>query len=50
MMLIAQQEESQRATQRADEAELIAQDSMSQAQHAKQETEAAKKLPKAREE
>ncbi len=50
MMLIAQQEEAQRAMQRADEAELVAQNSLSQVELAKQESEAAKRLAKAREE
>lgn len=47
MMLIAQQEESQRAIERADKAEIIAQNSIDAAELSKQESEAAKRYAKA---
>ncbi|MCF6319344.1 MAG: OmpA family protein [Proteobacteria bacterium] len=47
MMLIAQQEESQRAKDRADQAELIAQNSIEQANLSKKESEAAKRYAQA---
>jgi outer membrane protein OmpA-like peptidoglycan-associated protein len=47
MMLIAQQEESQRAKLRADQAELVAQNSMDEAALLKQETQAAKRYAQA---
>jgi len=43
MMLIAQQEEAQRAKERANQAELVAQNSIQQAELLKKETEAAKR-------
>lgn len=43
MMLIAQQEESQRAKERANQAEIVAQNSLHQAALLKKETEAAKR-------
>ena len=48
IMLIAQQEEAQRADQRADEAELVAQNSINQAELLKNETQAAKRYAEAR--
>jgi len=47
MMLIAQQEESQRAKARANQAELIAQNSIEAAALSKKETEAAKRYARA---
>lgn len=47
LMLIAQQEEAQRAIKRADQAELVAQNSIEQANLSKQETEAAKRYAQA---
>lgn len=47
MMLIAQQEETQRSKERADQAEIVAQNSMDQAELLKQETQAAKRYAKA---
>jgi len=47
MMLIAQQEEVVRSKQRADQAELIAQNSLEQSALLKKETEAAKRYAKA---
>jgi outer membrane protein OmpA-like peptidoglycan-associated protein len=47
MMLIAQQEESQRSKERADQAELIAENSIQEAAISKKETEAAKRYAQA---
>ncbi len=47
MMLIAQQEESQRSKQRAENAEQLAQNSMDQAKLLKEETKAAKRYAQA---
>ena len=47
MMLIAQQEESQRADARANQAELLAQNSIEQANLSKMETQAAKRYAEA---
>ncbi len=47
MMLIAQQEESQRAKDRADQAEIVAQNSIDQAKLLRLETEAAKRYAQA---